>query len=1218
MDKSTSEELRKANEKLVLQNQKSVIQTAELLIANRELKQAEEMLRKVNNLYAFISEVNKNIVRVKDKKELFNNACRIAHDYGKFKIAWIGIFDEEKKKLKLVSQIGVPEKYIDYINNAELDEGGINKYVLRTGTYHLSNDVLQSAEMENWRPIAVQEGIQSTMVLPIRESGEIVATLNLYSEHLNYFDNEVIEILEKIVDDISFALDLFVKVEKFAETEDLLEKSEMKFRSLIENSTDVMLLTTVEGKPIYGSPAITRYLGYTMEDAGQILVFDVVHPDELEEYKEKRKQIIAAPGKSIFMQHRLRHKNGGWLWCEGLITNMLEVPGVNAMVSNFKDISERKMIEENWNVNNNNLTVLVNNTNDLIWSVDRNYNLITSNEAFDRIVKRISGNVIEPGTDVFGSGFPLEQMKRHKAYYDRAFSGEKFTVIEHNESPVELWMENSYYPIREGDEVIGASCHSRDITEWEKANIQIKQNEKRMEEAQAIVHLGHWEYDLKTNVSTWSEEACRIYGVSLEDSKISRVDWESLLHPDDYDYVMEKVEESEKTLSGIMMDHRIVLKDGTVKYIYSKSNYEFDSNGKPVGIYGIIHDVTEEKKREELLEFNKNNLRALINNTPDMMWSVDRDYKLIISNTIFDEDIKNKSGKEIKRGMNVLEYLPEEKVKRFQNYYKVVFSGETFTVIEYDDSPEESWAEISFHPIRRGDEIIGAACHASDITEWEKREKRIKQSEKRLTEAQAIAHVGNWDLNFETGKSKWSEEACRIYGIPEGENIQSYDEWISFVHPDDLDNMMSIIKESEKTLSDASMNYRIIRKDGSIKHIFTSFKYEFDHNNKVIGLYGITHDITGQKMREEVIEQSEKRLKEAQAIAHIGNWELNFETNISLWSDESCRIFGIPVENNTITFEVGLSFIHPDDLNYVLNSIEESKKTLAPLDLNYRIVRRDGKIRHIHVRFKYEYDGNNKPIGLNGTIQDITEQKVQEELQKKQTELERKNRDLENFAFMASHDLQEPLRTVISYLKVIDKNYGETLDEKGRKYIDTVNKAAGRMGLLISSLLDYSLLGENKKLVVADCKKVIDVVITDLDSIIKSANAKIEIGEMPKLGLYEPEMRQLLQNLIINGIKYSKKDVAPEIKISSERLEGKWKFTVSDNGIGIEANRLSKVFDLFYRSQNSVESQGYGIGLANCKKIVLMHQGEIWMESEVGAGSKVIFTIPDSLASELN
>ena len=1218
MENSTSEELRKANEKLVLQNQKSVIQTAELLIANRELKLAEEKLRKVNNLYAFISEVNKKIVRVKDKKELFDNACRIAHDYGKFKIAWIGIFDEGKKKLTVVSHNGMPEKYIDYINNAELDEGGTNKYVLRTGSYHLSNDVMVSPEMENWRPISVQEHIQSTMVLPISESGEIVATLNLYSEQLNYFDNEVIEILEKIVDDISFALDLFVKVEKFAETEDLLEKSEMKFRSLIENSTDVMLLTTVEGKPIYGSPAITRYLGYTMEDAGRILVFDVVHPDELEEYKEKRKQIVAAPGKSIFMQHRLRHKNGGWLWCEGLITNMLEVPGVNAIVSNFKDISERKMMEDYWNENNNNLMALVNSTADLLWSVDRNFNLITSNSAFNEMVKLMTGFDIVPGTDAFGTGFSLEQMQKFKEYYRRGLSGEIFTVNEYTETPIEYWSEISFYPIKNGEDITGVSCYSRDITEWEKANKQIKQNRKRMEEAQEIAHLGHWELDLKTNVSTWSEEACRIYGVSLEDSKISRVDWESLLHPDDYDYVMKMVEESEKTLSGIEMNHRIILKEGTVKYIYSKSNYEFDREGNPIGMYGIIHDVTEEKTREEQREFNKNNLRALINNTSDMMWSVDRAHKLITSNTPFDEDIKNKTGKEIKRGENVFDYLPEEKVKRFKDYYKVVFSGETFTVIEYDESPEESWAEISFYPIRKGDEIIGAACHSSDITEWEKREKRIKLSERRLKDAQTIAHLGNWELNFATKRVLWSEEACRIYGLEVTDNIQSFESWLEFVHPDDRNEVMTSIEKAQTTLSDATFYHRIVLNDGTVKHILSISRYELDKNNKPLGLYGIAHDVTEQKMREERIEQSEKRLKEAQAIAHIGNWDLNFETGKSTWSAEACRIYGINERENIQSYEEWISYVHPADLDNVMSIIKESEKTLADTSMNYRIIRKDGSIKHIFTSFKYEFNHNNKVIGLYGITHDITELKAQEEMQKKQTELERKNRDLENFAFMASHDLQEPLRTVISYLKVIDKNYGETLDEKGRKYIDTVNKAAGRMGLLISSLLDYSLLGENKKLVVADCKKVIDVVITDLDSIIKSANAKIKIGEMPKLGLYEPEMRQLLQNLIINGIKYSKKDVAPEIKISSERLEGKWKFTVSDNGIGIEANRLSKVFDLFYRSQNSVESQGYGIGLANCKKIVMMHHGEIWMESELGVGSKVIFTIPDSLAMDIN
>ena len=157
------------------------------------------------------------------------------------------------------------------------------------------------------------------------------------------------------------------------------------------------------------------------------------------------------------------------------------------------------------------------------------------------------------------------------------------------------------------------------------------------------------------------------------------------------------------------------------------------------------------------------------------------------------------------------------------------------------------------------------------------------------------------------------------------------------------------------------------------------------------------------------------------------------------------------------------------------------------------------------------------------SINDITERKIQEATLKKQMELEIKNKELEQFAYIASHDLQEPLRTVSNYMQVFEEDYLELLDDNARKYLHSVNNATKRMSMLIKSLLDFSRLGHNTKLTYVDCKKLIDDVIADLDTVIKTSKRIIEVTEMPKLNVYETEIRQVFQNLITNAIKFQKK-----------------------------------------------------------------------------------------------
>jgi light-regulated signal transduction histidine kinase (bacteriophytochrome) len=243
------------------------------------------------------------------------------------------------------------------------------------------------------------------------------------------------------------------------------------------------------------------------------------------------------------------------------------------------------------------------------------------------------------------------------------------------------------------------------------------------------------------------------------------------------------------------------------------------------------------------------------------------------------------------------------------------------------------------------------------------------------------------------------------------------------------------------------------------------------------------------------------------------------------------------------------------------------------------------------------------------SIIDITERKIQERSLKTQVELEIRNKDLEQFAYLASHDLQEPLRTVSNYMQLFAEDYIEQLDDNAKKYLTSVNNATSRMSVLIKSLLDFSRLGRDKKLITLNCKKIIDEVLADLEIRIKTSQASIEVTEMPEILAYESELRQLFQNLINNAIKFQRPNLKPKIKISATEVDHKWKFAVSDNGIGIAPEHFERVFGIFQRLHTKDEFEGNGIGLANCKKIVELHNGEIWLDSKLGEGTTFYFTL---------
>jgi len=244
-------------------------------------------------------------------------------------------------------------------------------------------------------------------------------------------------------------------------------------------------------------------------------------------------------------------------------------------------------------------------------------------------------------------------------------------------------------------------------------------------------------------------------------------------------------------------------------------------------------------------------------------------------------------------------------------------------------------------------------------------------------------------------------------------------------------------------------------------------------------------------------------------------------------------------------------------------------------------------------------------------FEDISEQKkAQEALRLHATALRRSNRELEQFAYVASHDLQEPLRMVASYTQLLAERYGGKLDEKADKYIEYAVDGASRMQGLISDLLDFSRVGsDTKSLENVDSRGLVEEVVKSLETRILMSGAEVILGKLPTVSADRTQLGQVFQNLIGNALKFSTGE-SPRVEVTAIRQGDYFEFSVADNGIGIEPRFHRRIFDIFTRLHERGKFEGSGIGLAIVKKIVEQHSGRITLDSDVGRGARFIFTIP--------
>jgi PAS domain S-box-containing protein len=728
-----------------------------------------------------------------------------------------------------------------------------------------------------------------------------------------------------------------------------------------------------------------------------------------------------------------------------------------------------------------------------------------------------------------------------------------------------------------------------------------------------------------TGENIFSERFREIFGFNNPDVSVHQV--AGAIHPDDL-HISDAANQSILEGGFINYDIRIIISEDNIRWINTVGKLFMDENMNPARFVGVIRDITSEKQAEQRMAM----LAGIVQSSADAIISKKLDGTITSWNEAA-ERIYGYSASEV-QGKNISIIVPPELWEQEERIIERLKAGETVTHFETRRvTKNKKLLDISLtiSPVKdfRGN-VIGASKISRDITAQKKVERHIFENEERLQMVIGAADLGTWEIMLPSDEMKISDKVLQMLGYNPGETL-TRKKIIEHVHPDDKELRNRIFEQAFRTGS-LDAEFRMIRKDGSICWINLQGKVIFDYDNKPVKMMGTIRDITNKIAAVEELRESEQKFRLlADAMPQL------------IWtSDELGRS---DYFNNSFTQYSGLSLteveksgwlqlVHPEDREESVRRWSESVKKGADFIFEHRFRRYDGEYRWHLTRALPQKNSAGQIQMWVGTSTDIHEQKTfSKELELKVAErtrdlqeanmgLEKMNQELASFAYVSSHDLQEPLRKIQIFAMHILEKEEKNLTETGRDYFGRMQKAANRMQNLIEDLLVYSRTNTKEKIFeLTDLNIILNEVKGELDQMIHEKKAVLEHDRLPSLHIIPYQFRQLFTNLISNSLKFSKKTEAPLIRITVKKIKGRdigirtqnefyCHIQLKDNGIGFLPEYNEKIFEVFQRLHGRSEYEGTGIGLAIAKKIVENHSGFINAEGEQGKGAVFNIYIP--------
>ncbi|QSB29124.1 PAS domain S-box protein [Flavobacterium sp. CLA17] len=913
---------------------------------------------------------------------------------------------------------------------------------------------------------------------------------------------------------------------------------------------------------------------------------------------------------------------------------------------------------------------ITNNTPDLVYVFDLSYNFIYANKALLNMWGKSAEEAI--GRGLRENGYEEWHAQMHEREIDEVAAVKKTvrgTVsFPHAELGSRMYDYILVPVLNERGEVEAVAGTTRDITDIKQAEEKLQQSETRfrnmIEQAPVAILLSRGE---DVVIESINKPMLQFMNKSSADEVIGKKMIETLPELSGQQ-ALQTVIEVQKTGISFRGDDQPVdlIINGRLERRYF--NFSYDCIQEASGNSAVLHmavDVTEMLLSRKKIEESEKRFRSLIEEAPvGTCLYVGPDMRIEIANKIIMDQWGR--GPEV-IGKNMIDVFPEAKNQPFPEILKKVYkSGKQYEQkgaradIMIDGKLKTSYFDFTYKPLFDSNGSVYAILDVVvDVTSQVKAKLLLEENQEFIRKIFYNSPVAN--LVY-VGKNmilrEANEKMLEIFGRDASIIGKPILETIPELRKTDLFEKYNEILATGETYQVSAQRIDLI-KDGIPHSGYYDYTYKalMDDNGAAYGMICIAVEVTDQVYARQKELEAEARLRGAVELAQLGTWSIDVATNGLTYSDRLIEWFGYDPKDQD--YNKVIPILEDEDQERVAKAVAWAlnPESGGIYDEVYKVIHPiTGHKRILHAQGKTVFDLAGNPIRMHGTAQDVTIQhelqtaleqqvlirteelaatadelvKTNENLEKSNLRLVQSNEELAQFAYIASHDLQEPLRKIITFSNLLETSLGEHAAPNAKNYMSKILNSSMRMRSLISDVLNYSQLAKSEEhFKEVNLNEIVQNLIMDYDLLIEQKKAKIYLEDLPVIQANPMQMAQLFRNLIGNALKFTKKDRDPIISIKALPLEPHdidkihtthsnaefCKIQITDNGIGFEAQYFERIFNIFQRLHSKSDYEGTGIGLAMCKKIVQNHGGDITAESQFGEGA--VFTIILPINSEV-
>ena len=925
-------------------------------------------------------------------------------------------------------------------------------------------------------------------------------------------------------------------------------------RRLIEASLDPLVTISSEGKITDVNQATVNATGVSRKE-----LLGTEFSDYFTEPEKAREGYLEVFGKGFVKDYplTLRHRDGRLFHVIYNASLYRDEDGkVLGVFAAARDITERRLAELELARANLRNRLILDSAGEGIYGLDIQGRCTFANPVALRILgyswEQISGmNSHQLFHHSFPDGkpYPREQCPVHAAYREGMVrrGRDHYWRSDGGAFPVEFVST----PILEEGVVSGAVVVFRDITERRIAEEKLKRSEQGLADAQRIAHLGNWELDVATGRLSWSDEIFRIFEIDPEKFGASYEAFLDAIHPEDRERVNLAYTESLKNHAGYDIVHRLRMKDGRIKYVNEKCETHYGENGEPLRSVGTVHDITAQKYAEEELREQEMHSRSLLR----LSRALERaeGYQHVIEAAR--DEVQAVIGYR-----NLWAYLLSEDRK----FAKALVAGGPSSDIVMS---EQGAATL----VIEGDPMLEEIANATEIV--------------LIEDAQTGSGV-----NREIVGRLGNRTIVNIPVILSGRHLGSVgtgtfgEEGVKVPTPSEQKYLISLASQLAGAIDRIHLAQERRRFENELREL----------NHDFVTLLENTGDFIYYKDRESRFRFCSQTL--ANITGHASWRDMIGKNDFEVFPEETARIYH---EEEKPVFAQGIALLNRIDPYY-----DEAGQRRWVSTNKWPVFAEDGKT----------------VVGIFGISRDVTEIRASEErinalnrdlearVAERTAQLEAANRELESFSYSVSHDLRVPLRAIDGFSGIVVEEYGDRLDEEGKRLLGVVRENTRKMAQLIEDILAFSRTGRLELSPVdVDMEKLVREVIAEL---VPSAEIDFSVGKLLPAHVDRAMMVRVWINLISNAVKFSRNREKAKIEVGSLAGKGENIYFVRDNGVGFDMNYYGKLFGVFQRLHAVSEFEGTGIGLAIVKRIVTRHGGRVWGEGKTDEGATFYFSLP--------